>query len=126
MHLTGVVTGLSNRAYAELCGRQPDTAEFIQLLIDNRAVVVGKTKLLARTPDVIIKDVLAIGGRVVRPSHWPTKLLYPTEWFLVANNEQQQMNDKFLNLLKSYLGLKHIMFSRGGVEANGPSWKDGT
>ncbi|KAK4447245.1 amidase [Podospora aff. communis PSN243] len=205
MHLSGVVTGLGNRAYAELYGAQSKTAEFIQLLMDNGATVVGKTKLsafagsevpptqcidyfppwnprgdgyqgpsgsssgagasaagydwldislctdttgsmrfpatshgvwgqrvtwdtlplegvvpacrpydtfglLARSP-AIIRDVLRVGGNAVRSAHWPTKLLYPSEWFPVANKEQQQMNLEFLKALENYLGLKHTKFS---------------
>ena len=47
MHLSGVVTGLGNRAYADLYGKQAETAEFIKLLLDKGAIVVGKTKLSA-------------------------------------------------------------------------------
>ena len=47
MHLGGVVTGLGNRAYADLYGKQAETAEFIKLLLDKGAIVVGKTKLSA-------------------------------------------------------------------------------
>ncbi len=47
MHLKGVVTGLGNKAYADLYGSQAKTAEFIKLLLDKGAIVVGKTKLSA-------------------------------------------------------------------------------
>ncbi len=47
MHLSGVVTGLGNRAYADLYGKRDETAEFIKLLLDKGAIVVGKTKLSA-------------------------------------------------------------------------------
>lgn len=45
--LAGVVTGLGNRAYAELYGERSQSAKLIQTLLDNGAVVVGKTKLSA-------------------------------------------------------------------------------
>jgi hypothetical protein len=47
MHLNGVVTGLGNKAYAELYGRQSESAELIQSLINKGGVIVGKTKLSA-------------------------------------------------------------------------------
>jgi Asp-tRNA(Asn)/Glu-tRNA(Gln) amidotransferase A subunit family amidase len=47
MHISGVVTGLGNRADAELYGKQSETAKFIQVLLDQGAILVGKTKLSA-------------------------------------------------------------------------------
>ncbi|KAK0750252.1 amidase [Schizothecium vesticola] len=47
MDLGGVVTGLGNRAYAELYGERSESAKLIQLLLEKGAVVVGKTKLSA-------------------------------------------------------------------------------
>lgn len=47
MHLAGVVTGLGNRAYAELYGKQSSTAALVEALVSKGAVVVGKTKLSA-------------------------------------------------------------------------------
>ncbi len=47
MHLSCVVTGLGNRAYADLYGKQAETVEFIKLLLDKGAIMVGKTKLSA-------------------------------------------------------------------------------
>ncbi|EFR04156.1 amidase [Nannizzia gypsea CBS 118893] len=47
IHLNGVITGLGNRAYAELYGRQTESAQFIQDLVNKGAVIVGKTKLSA-------------------------------------------------------------------------------
>lgn len=47
MHLAGIVTTLGSRSYTELYGEQQDSSEYIQLLIQKGAVVVGKTKLSA-------------------------------------------------------------------------------
>lgn len=47
MHLSGVVTGLGNRAYAELYGKQAKSSKLIDLLVTQGAIVVGKTKLSA-------------------------------------------------------------------------------
>ncbi|KAK1833473.1 amidase signature domain-containing protein [Podospora conica] len=47
IHLNGVITGMGNRAWAELYGESSETAKFIQDLVDLGAVVVGKTKLSA-------------------------------------------------------------------------------
>ncbi|KAK0617684.1 amidase signature domain-containing protein, partial [Immersiella caudata] len=67
--------------------------------------------LSARTPTIIINRVLAVGGIVPSPAHWPTKMLYSTEWFAIANKEQQQMDMEFLRVLENYFGLKHTKFS---------------
>ena len=45
--LSGIVTGIGNKAYAELYGERSESAKFIQLLLERGAVVVGKTKLSA-------------------------------------------------------------------------------
>jgi hypothetical protein len=45
--LGGVVTGLGNRAYAELYGERSESAKLIQIFIEKGAFVVGKTKLSA-------------------------------------------------------------------------------
>ena len=45
--LSGVVTGIGNKAYAELYSERSESAKFIQLLLERCAVVVGKTKLSA-------------------------------------------------------------------------------
>ncbi|KAI1760074.1 amidase [Hypoxylon sp. FL1150] len=47
MHLKGVVTTLGNKAYAELYGKQDSSAKYIDSLIEQGAVIVGKTKLSA-------------------------------------------------------------------------------
>ncbi|KAM5460203.1 hypothetical protein MferCBS49748_007745 [Microsporum ferrugineum] len=47
IHLNGVITSLGNKAYAELYGRQTESAQFIQDLVTKGAVIVGKTKLSA-------------------------------------------------------------------------------
>lgn len=47
MDLGGVVTGLGNRAYAELHGKRSESAKLVQILLEKGAVVVGKTKLSA-------------------------------------------------------------------------------
>ncbi|KAF2644133.1 hypothetical protein P280DRAFT_537880 [Massarina eburnea CBS 473.64] len=45
MHPAGVVTGLVNKAYAQLYGKQQVIAKFITLLVNKGAVIIGKTKL---------------------------------------------------------------------------------
>ncbi|KAI0103174.1 amidase signature domain-containing protein [Nemania sp. FL0031] len=47
MHLNGIVTTLGNRAYAELYGKQNASAKYVSKLIEQGAVIVGKTKLSA-------------------------------------------------------------------------------
>ena len=47
MHLNGVVTGLGNRAFAELYGVQKKTAKYVELLRNKGAVILGKTKMSA-------------------------------------------------------------------------------
>jgi len=41
----------------------------------------------------------------------PTRLLYPTDWFPVANGSQQKMNEAFLQALEESLGIKHTKVS---------------
>ncbi|RWA09516.1 hypothetical protein EKO27_g5579 [Xylaria grammica] len=47
IHLNGVITTLGNRAYAELYGRKNASARYVDRLIAQGAVIVGKTKLSA-------------------------------------------------------------------------------
>lgn len=47
IHLAGIITTLGSRSYTELYGTQDDTSEYIDLLIQRGAVIVGKTKLSA-------------------------------------------------------------------------------
>ncbi|KAI8630793.1 hypothetical protein F5Y19DRAFT_473912 [Xylariaceae sp. FL1651] len=47
MHLKGIVTGLGNKTYAELYGKQNASARYIDSLIEQGATIVGKTKLSA-------------------------------------------------------------------------------
>ncbi|KAI1423370.1 amidase signature domain-containing protein [Xylaria sp. FL1777] len=47
MHLSGTVTTLGNKAYAELYDKQASSAEYLQRLIQQGAVILGKTKLCA-------------------------------------------------------------------------------
>ncbi|KAI0469333.1 amidase signature domain-containing protein [Xylaria cf. heliscus] len=47
MHLKGVVTTLGNRAYAELYGKQDASAQYLDKLVKQGAIIVGKTKLSA-------------------------------------------------------------------------------
>lgn len=47
MHLAGIITTLGSRSYTELYGTQDNTSEYIDLLIQRGAVIVGKTKLSA-------------------------------------------------------------------------------
>lgn len=47
MHLAGIVTSLGSRSYAACYGAQDSTSAYIQRLIDQGALVVGKTKLSA-------------------------------------------------------------------------------
>ncbi|KAF1955681.1 putative amidase [Byssothecium circinans] len=204
MHLTGVVTSLGNRAYAELYGKQQTTAGFVELLIQKGAIVIGKTKLsafagseippnqcidyfppwnargdgyqgpsgsssgaassiagypwvdaslctdtsgslrhpasshgawghrvtwgalpmegivpavpvydniglLARTPERL-QELLAVAG-ARRSITKPRRLIYPTDWYPVANEAQQKMNEMFLHALEEYFGVEHIKLS---------------
>ncbi|KAJ5414878.1 hypothetical protein N7509_000212 [Penicillium cosmopolitanum] len=45
IHLNGVVTTLGSRSYTECYGVQKQTATFVKHLIDQGAVIVGKTKM---------------------------------------------------------------------------------
>lgn len=47
IHLSGIVTSLGNKAYAELYGRQNASSEYVDKLTEQGAVIVGKTKLSA-------------------------------------------------------------------------------
>ncbi|KAJ5108734.1 hypothetical protein N7456_005409 [Penicillium angulare] len=47
MHLKGVVTTLGSRSYAELYGKQAQSADYIDRLVRRGAVVIGKTKMSA-------------------------------------------------------------------------------
>lgn len=47
MYLSGVVTGLENKACAELYGKQAKSSKLIDLLVTQGAIVFGKTKLSA-------------------------------------------------------------------------------
>ena len=47
MRLAGVKTTQNNRAFAELCEPETESAKFVQKLIELGAVVVGKTQLSA-------------------------------------------------------------------------------
>ncbi|KAF2658829.1 amidase signature enzyme [Lophiostoma macrostomum CBS 122681] len=47
MHLNGITTGLGNRAFAELYGKQTTTAEYVRMLQQKGAIILGKTKMSA-------------------------------------------------------------------------------
>jgi Asp-tRNA(Asn)/Glu-tRNA(Gln) amidotransferase A subunit family amidase len=47
MHLKGVTTTLGSRSYTELYGEQTQSSRYIDILVQNGAVVVGKTKMSA-------------------------------------------------------------------------------
>lgn len=61
----------------------------------------------------------------------PKKILYNTDWFPTANENQQKMTDQFVQTLEAVLGVAHtkISFSDEWVhskpkEASGKSLKD--
>ncbi|KAF1954360.1 amidase signature enzyme [Byssothecium circinans] len=204
IHLSGVITGLGSRAYAELHGKQNTTAKYIQSLIEKGAVIVGKTKLsafagseippnqcidyfppwnprgdgyqgpsgsssgaaatvagypwvdagvctdtsgslrhpasshgtwghriawracsmdgivpavpiydnlglLARSPEQL-RELLDNSG-LEKPTTKPKRLIYPMDWYPVANEAQQKMNEAFLQALESSLGIQHTRIS---------------
>ncbi|KAJ5811409.1 amidase [Penicillium riverlandense] len=47
MHLNGVTTTLGSRSYAELYGKQPKSSQYVDILIQKGAIIVGKTKMSA-------------------------------------------------------------------------------
>ncbi|KAI2616845.1 amidase signature enzyme [Hypoxylon sp. NC1633] len=47
IHLAGIKTSMGNQAYVDYYGPQPETAEYIKLLIDKGAIILGKTKINA-------------------------------------------------------------------------------
>lgn len=47
MHLKGVVTTLGSRSYAELYGGQTTSAEYVDILVQKGAFIIGKTKMSA-------------------------------------------------------------------------------
>lgn len=61
----------------------------------------------------------------------PKKILYNTDWFPTANDDQQRMTDSFVEKLEAVLGITHtkVSFSDEWVrsrpgEASGKSLKD--
>lgn len=46
-------------------------------------------------------------------SEFPTKILYPKEFYPLANAEQQALTDEFVKILEDFLGVKRTPFSFG-------------
>lgn len=47
IHLKGVTTTLGSRSYAELYGKQAQSARYVELLVQRGAIIVGKTAMSA-------------------------------------------------------------------------------
>lgn len=66
--------------------------------------------LLSRSPEVMDKviDRLTVrsGNAVPAPPTASWKILYPTDWFPMGNEPQQNMVDMFLKLLEQELGVE--------------------
>lgn len=66
---------------------------------------------LARNPKTIEKLLDAISPSVSCSTTQPNRILYPTDWYPLANKEQQQMTEDFLAVLESALGVQHTKIS---------------
>nr|ODN88537.1 hypothetical protein L204_06392 [Cryptococcus depauperatus CBS 7855] len=66
--------------------------------------------LLARTTSKI-QDVVTALGTSEDHGDWPTRILYPTDWFPVNDVRQQRMNDAFVKALEDLLGVTHTKIS---------------
>lgn len=53
-------------------------------------------------------------------SKFPTKILYPTEFFPVQEPAQQKMVESFVEILESFLGVKKTSFSLAETWAQSP------
>ncbi|KAL8833578.1 MAG: hypothetical protein Q9170_004193 [Blastenia crenularia] len=72
-------------------------------------VALCTDRLLARTPAQLQNLLTAAGFKT--GINMPNKLIYPTDWYPVANEGQQRMNEAFLHALENYLGIKHTELS---------------
>lgn len=45
------------------------------------------------------------------PLKFPTRILYPLDFFPHSNNEHQRMVEEFIGVLESFLGTKRVEFS---------------
>lgn len=68
--------------------------------------------ILTRSADYL-QRILALSSTSRAEKGYPkvTKIIYPTDWFPMANEAQQRMQDEFLTILEEYTGVKHTKVS---------------
>ena len=78
-----------------------------------------------------IRDILSLTHDVKDANKFPSKILYPEDFFPHSNKNQQAMVDNFVTVLEDFLGVKAIRFSlaerwrqRPPSEAGGRSLTD--
>ena len=58
-----------------------------------------------------IRDILSLTHDVNDASKFPSKILYPEDFFPHSNKNQQAMVDSFVTVLEAFLGVKAVRFS---------------
>ena len=58
-----------------------------------------------------IRRILSLTHDINDANKFPSKLLYPEDFFPHSNKNQQAMVDKFVTVLEAFLGVKAVRFS---------------